>query len=510
MSKTKKHLYLCPIFLTAGIVACSGGDDGSDDTVDPVNKNLQTQATENGQIAYSDGAGLTLENTLAIDLSATSIGAPTQALPSGFAPAAYYGAVDPAASTGWWEGWTSIDSSVDGALPGADFHPLMAEIMGGSLAPAATNDCAAKNADFSNGGTVTVFGATFPVCVIDTDITVDTTLSADHIYLVDGTVSVGTGMAQLSGGSPASSATLTILPGTQIYAVEDKASSLVITRGSKIDADGTADLPIILAAVGADTSATDVITGDPADLTGRGGWGGLVLSGMARENSGDTNGELTTEAAPPEAERWFGGKNDGDDSGTVRYMIIAESGFEFRPDEEVQGLTLEAVGSGTTIEYVQIVGSEDDCVEWFGGSVNVSHLVCNGVDDDALDMDEGFSGNVQFVLVRMGAMNGDRGIESDGNGGNYDAEPFTAPRLANVTVLGNVGRSDGNTSAILHREGFRGQVYRSVFADDQLAGGGFENGCLDVDDVLPTALKHFDSIFDCTGGPLVDDDDAER
>ncbi len=503
-----KHLTLTTLLLASlGIVACSGDDDGGDDTVTPPGMSLQQQAVENGQVKYSDGAGLTIQPTLAIDVSGASIGAPSEALPSGFAPADYYGAVDPAAATGWWDGWTYINSTVDGTLPGADFHPLQAEIMDGTLAPAGANGCATLNADFTDGGTVTIFGASFPVCVISMDITADTTLSNDHVYVLDGTISVGVGMAQLSGGSPASSATLTIDEGVQMFAAEGQASSLVITRGSQIAANGTRDLPIILSAVAVDGAGS--ITGDPTDLTDRGVWGGLVLSGMARENSGDTNGELTTEAAPPDAERWFGGMNDSDNSGTVRYVIIAESGYEFRPDEEVQGLTLEAVGSGTTIDYLQIVGSEDDCVEWFGGSAGITHLICNGVDDDALDMDEGFSGNVQFVIVRMGSDNGDRGIESDGNGSNFDAMPFTAPKLANITILGNPGRADGNTSAILHREGFRGKTYRSVFTDDTLKGGAFESGCLDIDNVLPTALAHYDSVFNCTGGPLIDDDDAE-
>ncbi len=503
-----KLLTLTTILLTSGLIACSGDDDGDDTTVTPPGMSLQAQAVESGQVNYSDGAGLSISQTLAIDVSGASIGAPTQALPGAFAAADYYGAVDPAAAMGWWQGWTYINSGADGTLPGDNFHPLEAEITGGTITPAGTNDCATVNADFGDGGTVMIFGATFPVCVLSQDITADTTLPNTHVYVLAGTISVGTGMMQLSGGSPSSSATLTIQAGVQIFAAEGQASSLVITRGSRIAANGTSDLPIILSAVAVDGSNN--ITGDPTNLLDRGVWGGLVLSGMARENSGDTNGELTTEAAPPDAERWFGGMMDSDNSGTVRYMVIAESGYEFRPDEEVQGLTLEAVGSGTILEYIQVIGSEDDCVEWFGGAVDVSYLICNGVDDDALDMDEGFSGNVQFVIVRMGSDNGDRGIESDGNGSNFDAQPYTAPNLANVTILGNPGREDGNTSAILHREGWRGKVYRSVFTDDMLGGGGFESGCLDIDDVVPSALAHYDSVFNCTGGPLIDDDDAEE
>ncbi|MCB9651566.1 MAG: hypothetical protein H6730_33970 [Deltaproteobacteria bacterium] len=498
--------------VAASLAACGGDATNNNTNNNGTNNNnstasLQQQAVDNGQIDYADGAGLTIKDTLAVDLSGTTIGAPATALPAGFEAANYHGAVDPAAATGWWEGWTYIDPAVDGSLPGAKFHPLEAEITGGTIMPAGANACTTVNPDFTDGGTVTIFGAVFPVCVISEDIEAATNLPNTHVYVLDGTINVGTGDAKLAGGSPSSSVTLTIDAGAQLYAIEGSASALVITRGSKIEAVGTADMPIIFAAVAANTTMANVITGDPTDLTGRGTWGGMVLSGMGGENSGDTNGELTTEAAPPDQERWFGGNNSADDSGTVKYVVIAESGYAFREGEEVQGLTLEAAGSGTEIDYLQITNSEDDCVEWFGGAAPIKHLICNGVDDDGLDMDEGFSGNVQFVIVRIGSNNGDHGIESDNNGGDYEAMPYSAPNLANITILGNKGKDDTNTNGALHREGFRGKMYRSVFTDDLLAGGAFEAGCLDVDNVLPAALQHFDAVYNCTPGPLTDDEE---
>ena len=249
-----------------------------------------------------------------------------------------------------------------------------------------------------------------------------------------------------------------------------------------------------------------VITGDVTNLSGRGNWGGLIIDGFAIDNQGDDNGELTSEASPPDSPRWFGGTDNGDSSGTLRYVIIAESGFEFQPGEEVQGLTLEAVGSGTEISYLQIVGSEDDGVEWFGGAVDMDHLVVNGTDDDAIDIDEGYIGNIQYAIVRIGAQNGDRGIESDSK---FDEEPITAPNLANLTILGNAGRMDEETRGALHRENFAGKVFRSVYTDDLLAGTTFEGGCLDIDDTLNPNNTYDDVVFNCSPGSLHEDTDDD-
>lgn len=486
----------------AALVVSACGDDSSNNNNNQNNSggsSLQQEAFDNGQIDIIDGSGLVLDPaTLAVTGIARAT--PTTALPAGFAAADYFGAVDPSATTPWWQGWTAIDSDFDGNLPGADFHPLQAEIEDGTLAPAATNECTGVSAEFADGGVVTIFGKTFPVCVISDDITTDVTLVASHVWVLDGTISVGDGAAQLMGSSPTLDVTLTVEAGAQIYAAGNDAASVAITRGSQIDAEGTADLPIIFASVEADFQATNVITGDPTDLSGRGQWGGVILSGNGIVNNGDTNGELGSEASPPSNQRFFGGSNNSDDSGTLKYAIIAETGFAFVTDSEVQGLTLEAAGSGTDIEFVQIIGSNDDCVEWFGGAADISHLVCVGVNDDALDIDSGYQGNIQFALIRMGATNGDHGIESDNNGSTFDLAPVSSPNIANITILGNAGREDTSTNGALHREGFAGKLYRSVFTDDTVAGGAFEAGCLDIDDVVPTELRHYDSVFNCTGG----------
>ncbi len=242
----------------------------------------------------------------------------------------------------------------------------------------------------------------------------------------------------------------------------------------------------------------------------------LALSGCQDGGSGTTASgvtvphEIASEAAPAtDTEVYFGGNDDTDNSGSVKYLVIAESGVAFRPDAELQGLTLEGVGSGTTISHVQVLGSEDDGIEWFGGTVNLDHLVINSPDDDGLDFDDGYRGTIQYAIVRMGDNGGDRGIEADNAGPSNTAEPLTAPNLVNITILGNQGKPSKTTLGALFRRGFSGHIYRSVFMDDPNAtqgfeNGGFENGCFDVDDMLPAGLALTDVV--CNSTKVIADD----
>jgi hypothetical protein len=250
----------------------------------------------------------------------------------------------------------------------------------------------------------------------------------------------------------------------------------------------------------------DVIRGDVTDLTGRGEWGGIVLSGFGVNVRGDTSGELYSRALglfPTDEPRWFGGNDNADDSGVLRYVIVAEAAVDFY-EGAPPAITFEAVGRGTTVDHVQVLGAEGDGFDWLGGAVNASHLVINGVHADSLDLDDGYVGQIQFALVRMGERNGFRGVEIDGRG-----RTNPSASLAHVTVLGNAGHASRQTSAALHRTGGSGAVYRSVFTDDHLAGAAFADGCFDVDDSMSDELRYRDVLFDCTGGALHDDDDTE-
>lgn len=479
-----------------------GGGDGNDDDNggdDSDTVSLQQQAVDNGQIVFFTKAdsGLTFnQNTLA----ATTTINPAADQSGGLGDPAYFGAVDPAAADGsaWWQGWT-VGGNFDGTLNTTPVHPLAEEIGNGTITPAAASACTTVNPDFTAGGTVTfeydAVSATFPVCIISQRITVDTTLPNNHIFVLTGGIRVGNGGTEGFSQQDAGP-TLTIKAGTQVYGASGQSfTGLIITRGANIQVNGTAAEPVIMAAVKYDSTANQ-ITDQPSDLLDRGAWGGLIIDGFAKVNSAATaGGEVASEAVPSGQTRYFGGSLQDDDSGSVEYLIIAESGIAFRQDEEIQGLTLEGVGSGTTISYVQVMGSEDDGIEFFGGAAKLDHAVINGQDDDGLDMDLGYQGSIEFAIVRLGASNGNRGIESDNNGDNFNATPVTSPKLANITIFGNTGAE--TTTGALHREGFAGSLYRAVISDDELAGGVFGNGCVDIDDTL-SQVAYRNAIFNCS------------
>ncbi len=346
-----------------------------------------------------------------------------------------------------------------------------------------------------------IFGQQFPVCVLTANITDDVTLTNNHIYVLQNAINVGDG--DISGGPTGNNnAVLTIEPGTQIFGYDGLQTGLVITRGSRINAVGTPDLPIIMAAVTATGTGTILqITDDPADLTGRGQWAGLVLSGRGVNNN-CSGGQIATEAAPDGVTRFFGCNTNNDNSGTIEYVIIAESGLGFRPNQEVQGLTIEAAGSGTRINYLQVLGSEDDGIEWFGGEASASNVVINGADDDGLDMDEGYVGTVQNALVIMGAANGDRGIEADNAGPGNDALPVSRPNFVNVTILGNQGSSNSTVGG-LWTVGFGGAMWRSAFIDNTIAPAGtgkFTRGCFDIDSQIDINTAFRDVAVKCANG----------
>ena len=397
---------------------------------------------------------------------------------------------------------------VSASVAKAELAAAVARATGGS-APGVTGGTpivAAEVADCPAGvastNRVDIFGQSFPICVLSSDITSNTTLTNDHVYVLESAINVGNGNRA---GGPTQSAILTLEPGTQVFGYNGLQTGLVITRGSQIQAVGDADRPIIMAAVEASGTGNSVrITDDPTDLSKRGQWAGLVLSGSGINNqcSGGGATEVESEAVPTGAQRFFGCSNNADSSGTVEYVIIAESGLGFRPDQEVQGLTIEAAGSGTRINFLQVLGSEDDGIEWFGGAASVSNVVINGADDDSLDFDEGHVGTIQTALVIQGAENGDRGIEADNAGPDDDATPVTRPNFVNLTILGNQGSED-DTKGMLWRRGFGGEVFRGAILDNSAASSGtgqFKRGCLDIDDQIDTNTAFRDVAVGCANG----------
>ena len=268
-------------------------------------------------------------------------------------------------------------------------------------------------------------------------------------------------------------ATITIDPGTQIVSNRDSAGVLVIYRTAKIMAEGTADAPIVF------TSAES--TPAPGDL------GGVILVGQARGNGNHS----VLEGGVDAAYSVFGGTNDADNSGVLKYVRIEYAGKAVNPGDEVNGLSLYAIGSGTTIEYVEVIRGLDDAFEFFGGDVNCKHLIAYNCADDDFDMDDGFRGMIQFaVSIKDPAFTDNKGTTGDisnnfevdnvnpSNGFLWTRTPITFPVLSNFTAIGPNNAS--GTSAdygygMRWRRGCKFILANSIVVGGQKAG-------LDLDD----------------------------
>ena len=225
-------------------------------------------------------------------------------------------------------------------------------------------------------------------------------------------------------------ATLTILPGTIIRGDKLTQATLIVTRGAKIYANGTASNPVVF------TSNEAAGTRLPGD------WGGLVILGLAKNNQ--PGGVANIEGIVPTTDTQFGGNFDNDNSGSLTYVRIEFAGIALEPNKEINGLTCGSVGSATVIDYVQVTSSGDDSFEWFGGTVNCKHLIAyRGLDDD-FDTDYGFRGKIQFGLAirdkDLSDAPGDSNcFESDNDAAGSTAQPKTRPIFSNMTIVGPKG-----------------------------------------------------------------------
>lgn len=271
-------------------------------------------------------------------------------------------------------------------------------------------------------------GGTTENLILSGKITSNLTLKANNIYKLRGLVYVTNG------------ATLTIEPGTKIVGEADKNGALIITRGSKIMAEGTASNPIIF------TSEK------PSPK--RGDWAGLVILGAAPTNASFNGqagvGEIEGGINNSEGLGLYGGTNAADNSGVLKYVRVEYAGYAFLPDKEVNGITFGGVGSGTTVDYVQVSYANDDSFEWFGGTVNCSHLIAyKGLDDD-FDTDNGFAGKIQFgIAVRdsqIADVSGSNAFESDNDANGSSLTPQTSATFSNMTIIGPVNSTSASTN----------------------------------------------------------------
>jgi hypothetical protein len=283
----------------------------------------------------------------------------------------------------------------------------------------------------------------------------EVTWSSDYTYLLDGRVFVNDGQ------------TLRIEAGTVVKAeggVGTAASALIVARGGQIFAEGTAAEPIVF------TSEADDLA-DPADLEAQGGlWGGVVILGRARTNT--VPGVRAIEGIPTSETRGLYGCgdafscDDADDSGVFRYVSIRHGGTDIGAANELNGLTMGGVGSGTTIAYVEVFANQDDGFEWFGGTANARYLVAAFPGDDMFDYDEGWRGKGQFFFGIHAADGGNQLGEHDGGTDPEDGQPYATPTLYNATYIGSGAASgNGDSNGLLFRDNAGGYYYNSIFAE---------------------------------------------
>ena len=243
------------------------------------------------------------------------------------------------------------------------------------------------------------------------NITTTTTLTSDKEWTLKGYVYIKEG------------ATLIIQPGTVIKSDIAEKGALCIERGAKILAEGTAAKPIVFT------------SGRPAGEKSPGDWGGIVILGKAKTNR---SSEPTIEGG---IGRPYGGNDDGDNSGILKYVRIEYAGIAALPNSEINALTLGGVGSGTTIENVQTVYANDDAFEFFGGTVSPKNLYAFATADDDFDFDFGYTGTVTNSISKRDPQfvdNGDagNGVECDNDGVGSLATPFTHPKLNGLVLIG--------------------------------------------------------------------------
>lgn len=323
----------------------------------------------------------------------------------------------------------------------------------------------------------TAQGALIPVTA---DIAANTTATwyATNEYRLDTIVYVQT------------NATLIIEPGTVIKGgtnaanlidkpgIPNLVSALWVTRGGKLYATGTVTAPIIFTMEGDDVNDPNDI---PPTVTGQ--WGGVVIMGRATINSGfdiagnganpvtDVYEGVTSEG--PNAEHRFGGNDDEDSSGALRYVSIRHTGSQFATDKELNSLTMGGVGRGTVIEYIESYASSDDAFEWWGGTVSTRYLVAAFCEDDDFDTDQGYRGTNQFWFGIKPPWQGSadsRGFETDGDSSQTvigDRLPFSQWSAYNVTLLGR-GFTNvlyGGGSAWNARDEAAPNLYNSVITE---------------------------------------------
>jgi hypothetical protein len=351
----------------------------------------------------------------------------------------------------------------------------------------------------------------------------NTTWTADNVYILTDRVFVPNG------------STLTIEPGTKIYSSftnvgndddtsNDLVGTVIVARGAQIFAEGTAANPIVFDALQTleaergvdlpyDADSVVGVAGNAPGRTTTALWGGVIILGNASISLIDSSGQpvrndVIEGSAPASAvdnddgdgtgdgftdilEYGYDGffaQDNADNSGVFRYVSIRHGGYNFSPNNEINGLTLGGVGSGTTIDHVEVYCNEDDGIEFFGGTVNTSHLVVAFCKDDSFDIDQGHSGTHQFwFAIQDKTVTSDNLFEFDGidtnNGGNTTAAASalvvapSSPQIYNATLIGaGASASLGDDHGMALAEQFKGSVFNSIITDTDGKLANFASG----------------------------------
>lgn len=384
-------------------------------------------------------------------------------------------------------GNVTINNTTNNPAPTPTPTPTMAMVT-----PA--NGCPTINdpQGLTDEGTITGPEGTWRVCATPLRFNASSTLPrvAGLLYRLPGQVNVGTdgGPApDMSDGLADTNVELTIEPGVIIYA--SGSSFLNVTRGNSIDANGTANLPIIF------TSRDNILGLNGPDSSGQ--WGGVVLSGRAPVTDcfepaavpGSVDCERQVEGAADPT--FFGGATDDDDSGSMSFVQIRYSGFVLSGDNELQSLTTGGTGTGTTLSNIQSINSSDDGVEFFGGHVNIQRLIVAGAEDDSIDTDTGAKTNLQFVIAAQRVGIGDTIIEADSNNGLEDQTPRQNTTISNATFI---QRKDDD-QVVRIRGGADYGLYNTLILDASAAG----TPCIRID--LPETVRAADAGLDDVGPP---------
>lgn len=290
------------------------------------------------------------------------------------------------------------------------------------------------------------------ICVLSGTLTESITLTPDRDWLLSGGVFIGEDRGR--------EMTLSVEPGTHVFGEVGTNSFLCVNRGSRLVANGTREAPIVF------TSSKD-----PGSRT-RGDWGGIILNGRAKLNSCPLG--VACERLGEGGTGYYGGLDDEDDSGVLRYVRIEFAGREISPDNQLNALSLQGTGAGTVLDHIQIHKAADDAIEFYGGTVSFKHILATGPVDDLMDWVNGWRGKGQFFIGQQHPDAGDNGIEGDNFAEENDSLPRSEPVLSNITLIGSPD-SVFSGNGVWLREATGGHL-------SNMAVLGFATACMDMDD----------------------------